>query len=213
VRRAARCVCMGFGARGPKKPVTRGAASSRTSWSMQSQIQPARRGGRRASSRLNRGVGGEAGRTLSGGPDTIRPRSRSDSDPSDGGGAAQRDCGRSSFRELDGSLRPDFPGAMPGPRSGYVHRELPQGKAGGVTNGRRSTERPGPAAPREAARVIRDSGAVPKFRAVPACPAVERAPPQPVQPGVFTGRRPRRAACSVRWTCLCIFHSDEECAG
>ena len=179
---------MGFGARGPTRPgrLWRHVLPSRTSWSMQSQIQPARRGGRRARSRLNRGVGGEAGRTLSGGPDTIRPRSRSDSDPSDGGGAAQRDRGRSSFRELDGSPLPDFPWAMPGPRSGYAHRQLPPGKAGGVTNGHhfhRAAGAIGPPAARPAPSEILES-----FRNFGRCP--------PVHPRRVRHRRPANQAIS-----------------
>lgn len=66
---------------------------------MQSQIQPARRRARRTGSRLNRGVGRKTVLNLRGGVDENRPRSRSTSDPSDGGGAVKRDRGRPSFRD------------------------------------------------------------------------------------------------------------------
>ena len=159
-------------------------------------------GGRRARSRLNREVGGETDRTLSGGPDTIRPRSRSDSDPSDGGGAAQRDCGRSSFRELDGSPPSRLPVGDARPSVRIRASSATPGKAGGVTNGHRFHH-----------RAIRDLGVVPKFRAVSASPSTESALPPPFQSSDVTRRRRRRGAGCGRWIGLCMFHSDEACAG
>ena len=78
-------------------PVARGVVSPGVPWSMQSQIQPARRGARRTRSHLNRGVGRKAVLNRRGGANGNRPRSRSASDPSDGEAAVQRDRWRPSL--------------------------------------------------------------------------------------------------------------------
>jgi hypothetical protein len=66
--------------------------------------------------------------------------------------------------------------------------------------------------PRGAPPAIRDLGAIPKSRAVPAGPFTERTSPQPGQPCVFIWRNPRRGTRSGMWTCLCSIHSDKGCA-
>jgi hypothetical protein len=161
---------MGFGAGGPKRPRRPRRRVPRCSLE-DARPDPARAPGAAArAGRWNRRLGRDAVLTRRGGPAEHRPRSRSASDPSDGGGAAERDRGRSSFRELDGSPFPDFPWAMPGPESGCAHRQLPPGKAGGVTNGHRfhrATGGPGPPAAHPAPSEILES-----FRIFGRCPPV-----------------------------------------
>ena len=179
--------------------------------SMQCRIQPARRVLAARAGLWKRGVGGAAGRPLSGGPAAIRPRSRSASKPSDVKGTWSH-AGRTIELPWAGRLPPSrLPVGDAWPSVRIRASSATPGKAGGMTNGNRFHRAAWP--PRCAPRAIRDLGVVPKSRAVPAGPSAESAPPPPIQSGDSTGRRPRRNAGHGRWIGLCMFHSDEAYAG